>query len=101
MKQDRRRQARSFTRMGDAYLIGTVFPIAILLGLGFGWLADKLLGTWPWLTVVFGIIGVAAGFLEAIRTALRVGREEDRVAQGGGGSESDDAAPGPGEKDRE
>lgn len=65
-------------------MIGTVLPLAILIGYGFGWFLDRLFDTRPWLTYIFSGLGVAAGFMEAIRIALRVGSEEDRAARGGG-----------------
>lgn len=74
---------RSARRIGDAYLIATVLPLSILIGYGMGWLLDWFLGTRPWCTYVCSGLGVVAGFREAIRTALRVGREEDRAARGG------------------
>jgi len=72
----------SARRIGDAYMIATVLPIAVLLGYGAGWALDRMFGTSPWCTYVFGAIGVAAGLREAVRIALRVGREEDEAAAG-------------------
>ncbi|MBZ5589879.1 MAG: AtpZ/AtpI family protein [Acidobacteriia bacterium] len=46
------------------------------------WL-DRLLGTAPWLTVVFSIFGVAGGFVNAFRVAVRIGREEDEASKKG------------------
>ena len=73
--------AGSARRIGDAYMIATVLPIAVLLGYGAGWLLDRMVGSAPWCTVVFTGIGIAAGLREAIRIALRVGREEDEAAR--------------------
>jgi F0F1-type ATP synthase assembly protein I len=72
--------AGSARRIGDAYMIATVLPIAVLLGYGAGWALDRMFGTSPWFTYVFGAIGIAAGLREAVRIALRVGREEDEAA---------------------
>lgn len=82
--EERRGRARAFRRISDAYLIATILPLAILIGYGLGWGVDRLLGSAPWGRWIGGGLGVVAGFLEAIRTALRVGREEDRAAGGGG-----------------
>lgn len=78
---DRRRRARALRRGGDAYLIATVLPAAIGIGYGLGWGLDRLFGTAPWLAYGFTGLGVAAGLMEAVRIALRVGREEDAAAQ--------------------
>ncbi len=77
MTESRREQARSFRRIADASAVGLAFPIAIAIGYFWGKALDAYLGTRPWLTYVFTGFGVAAGFLNAIRVALRVGREED------------------------
>ena len=47
------------------------FVIAIALGLWFGRLADGWLHTGPWLTIVFLVLGAAAGVLNVIRTVGR------------------------------
>jgi F0F1-type ATP synthase assembly protein I len=77
----RRRTAGSIRRIADASAIGLAFPIAILLGYFFGRVVDRVLDTAPWFTVIFAILGVAAGFLNALRTALRIGREEDTASE--------------------
>lgn len=68
-------------RMGDAWMIAPILPAAIVIGYLVGYGLDRLFGTSPWCTVVFCAIGVAAGFREVIRIALRVGREEDEAAR--------------------
>jgi len=77
----RQRSAASLRRIADASSLGLAFPIAILLGYLWGRFMDRSLGTSPWCTVIFTAIGVAAGFLNAVRTALRIGREEDEAAK--------------------
>lgn len=79
MTEERRKQAREFRRIGDASTVGLAFPIAIAIGYFWGKALDGYLGTGPWLKYVFTAFGVAAGFLNAIRVGLRVGREEDEA----------------------
>jgi F0F1-type ATP synthase assembly protein I len=81
---DRRRGGDSFRRIADASSIGLAFPIAIAIGYFWGRWLDKLLGTTPWLTIVFAVMGVVGGFLNAFRTALRIGREEDEASRRSG-----------------
>jgi ATP synthase protein I len=45
--------------------VGMVAATAIGLALGYG--LDWLLGTRPWLTLIFTILGIAAGFLNLLR----------------------------------
>ncbi len=79
--EPRARSAASLRRIADAASIGLAFPIAMALGYFFGSWLDRLFSTAPWLMIVFTLFGVAGGFLNAIRTALRIGREEDEAAK--------------------
>ena len=82
MSDDRRgRTAASLRRIADASSLGLAFPIAIAIGYFWGKWLDRVFGTAPWLTVVFGILGIAGGFLNAFRTAVRIGREEDEASR--------------------
>ena len=76
--------AASIRRIADATSIGLAFPIAMAIGFFLGRWLDRLFSTAPWLTVIFTVFGIAGGFLNAIRTALRIGREEDEAAKDGG-----------------
>jgi F0F1-type ATP synthase assembly protein I len=82
---DAKRRAAQLRRIADASSLGLAFPIAIALGYFFGAWLDKIFACSPWCTVIFSVFGVAAGFLNAIRTALRIGREEDEAAGGNNG----------------
>jgi F0F1-type ATP synthase assembly protein I len=76
--QRRRRTSGTVRRIADASSIGLAFPIAIAIGYFFGQWLDGILGTAPWLMAIFTVFGVVAGFLNALRTAIRIGREEDQ-----------------------
>lgn len=73
-----RRTAASVRRIADASSLGLAFPIAIGIGYLFGHWLDGVLTTSPWLTIVFSLFGIVAGFVNAFRIALRIGAEEDR-----------------------
>jgi ATP synthase protein I len=45
--------------------VGLVAATAIGLLLGYG--LDRLLGTRPWLTLIFTVLGIVAGFLNLLR----------------------------------
>ncbi len=47
--------------------IGVAFGAATAIGLFMGYGLDRLLGTSPWLTIVFALLGIAAGFLNFFR----------------------------------
>ena len=84
-ERPRRRTAASVRRIADASSIGLAFPIALAIGYFCGRWLDRLFGTAPWLTVVFSIFGIAGGFLNAFRIAVRIGREEDDASKTRGG----------------
>jgi F0F1-type ATP synthase assembly protein I len=52
--------------------LGFMFPIAIALGFGAGWLLDRTFGTWPWLTALFSVFGIAAAFLNLFRMSSAI-----------------------------
>ena len=67
-KETKRREARQLL---DASSIGWMFPIAIGIGLVWGWGMDRLFGTQPWLMIIFGALGVIAAFINLFRIGLR------------------------------
>ena len=42
---------------------------------------DRWFGTEPWLTAVFSLCGIAAGFVNLFRIAARTAREEELMKQ--------------------
>ena len=68
---DDRRKRRQAAWMAEAYSIAWLFPAAIVIGLGLGYWLDKVLHTWPWLTIVLGALGVIAAFVNLFRLGTR------------------------------
>ena len=58
--------------LGKALKIGTELVAAVIVGSLMGFILDNWFGTKPWLTIVFFIIGVAAGILNVIKSAKRM-----------------------------
>jgi F0F1-type ATP synthase assembly protein I len=57
-------------KTGEAYealTLGFLFPVATALGFGIGYGLDKVFHTWPWLTIIFTVIGVAGAFVQLFR----------------------------------
>ena len=52
---------------GIGFRAGVEVVSALLVGVGLGFLLDRWLGTWPWLFLVFFILGAAAGVLNVYR----------------------------------
>jgi F0F1-type ATP synthase assembly protein I len=65
----------------DVSIIGIQFPVAIALGFFFGRWLDRSLGTAPWLTAVFSLFGIAAGFVNLFRITAQAGRAEENIAK--------------------
>jgi len=72
-----RRQDYKWVRgAGLASSVGVVLAVSTAIGFFLGsWLDDKF-GTYPWLTVVLAILGMAAGFAEVFRIVDRISREQ-------------------------
>jgi F0F1-type ATP synthase assembly protein I len=63
-------------------VIGFQFPVAIGIGFVWGWWMDtKLFGTWPWLTGIFTVFGIIAGFINLFKMAAEAERFEQREAR--------------------
>jgi ATP synthase protein I len=76
----------------NASIIGIQFPIAMAIGYLCGWWLDKHLGTGPWLTIVFTLCGVAAGFYNLFVITANIERaekEESGDERGSKGERSD------------
>jgi ATP synthase protein I len=81
----RRSEARTWL---DLSIVGIQFPVAILIGYFFGRWLDGQFGTGMWLTLVFLIFGVAAGFRNLFKITAQAERDEaarerQREAEGG------------------
>ncbi len=50
-----------------AMRVGLEIVTAMMLGLGLGWLLDRRLGTFPWMILLFGLFGLAAGLVNLWR----------------------------------
>jgi ATP synthase protein I len=51
--------------------VGLMFPASIIVGFGIGYLLDKWLKTGPWLTLIFIIYGILAGFFNLFAQTRR------------------------------
>jgi ATP synthase protein I len=72
------RQAGSWINLS---IVGIQFPVAIAIGYFWGRWLDGFLSTTPWLTIVFSLFGIAAGFVNLFRITARATREEEQAAR--------------------
>ena len=77
---------------------GGEFVAAILLGGAIGWGLDWLVGTKPWLLIVFFLLGTVAGVKNVIRVSSPKGRDEVRNSPLSGGQAPDKDEPRPASK---
>ena len=55
----------------DASTVGIQLVLSTFVGFAMGYFLDRFLGTSPWLTAIFLILGIVAGFRELLRIAGR------------------------------
>ena len=55
----------------EASTVGIQLVLSTFVGFGMGYFLDKFLGIFPWLTILFLILGIIAGFRELLRVARR------------------------------
>ncbi len=60
--------------LGQLSTLGIAMVAAVAIGLGIGYWLDRWLGTSPWLTMLFALFGIVAGFLNLVRDVRRYGR---------------------------
>lgn len=89
----RKKTFRQASNWLNASIVGIQFPVAMALGYFWGKWMDGLFGTEPWLTFIFAIFGIIAGFVNLFRIALSTAREEDAIAREKEEADGDDETP--------
>ncbi len=77
----RKKSYRQASNWLNASIVGIQFPVAMALGYFWGKWMDGLFKTEPWLTMIFSLFGIIAGFVNLFRITLSTAREEDRLMQ--------------------
>jgi ATP synthase protein I len=63
--------------------LGLTLVIATMIGFAIGYYLDSKLGTKPWLTLAFFLIGVAAGFYTVFKEVFKEIRRDEKESKGG------------------
>jgi len=54
-------------RLAELSSIALILPSSIVVGLFFGYMLDRWLGTAPWLLLTFTVLGIVSGLLSLFR----------------------------------
>lgn len=65
---------QTITLLAVASTMGISIVLATVIGLAAGYYLDKVFGTKPWLTLIFLILGIIAGFKNIVVILRRVQR---------------------------
>lgn len=71
MMKEKQPEKTLFRQLLEASSVGINLVVSTFVGLAIGYGLDKLFGTSPYLTVIFLIIGIIAGFRELIKVAKK------------------------------
>ncbi|CDX42284.1 AtpZ/AtpI family protein [Mesorhizobium sp. WSM4935] len=62
-------EAKAATGYGQALKLSSEFIAGVVVGVGLGWIIDRLVGTAPWGLIVGLLLGFGAGILNVLRSA--------------------------------
>ena len=68
---DREPEKSVFRQLLEASSVGIQLVLSTFVGFAIGYSLDKWLGTFPWLSAIFLLIGIFAGFYDLIKVARR------------------------------
>lgn len=63
-----------FRQLFEVSAIGINLVVSTFAGLAIGYLLDRLFNTSPYLTIIFLILGIIAGFREMVRVAQKAAK---------------------------
>jgi len=65
-------------RLAELSSLGLILPSSIIIGLFFGYWLDKLLGTHPWMLLIFTIFGIISGLSSLLRAVKKINSSSDK-----------------------
>ena len=63
-------------RLAELSSIALILPSSIAVGLFFGYMLDRWLGTAPWLLLTFTVLGIISGLLSLFRALKKEMKDE-------------------------
>ena len=74
---DREKKAEFFRYLGVASTVGINLVISTFIGFAIGYyLLDRTFHSFPWFTVLFTLLGIAAGFIYLFRITAKMGNDK-------------------------
>ena len=75
---DKEKKRELFRYLGVASTVGINLVISTFIGFAIGYyLLDKYFDTFPWLTIIFTLLGIVAGFKYLFKVASKMGDKTD------------------------
>ena len=76
---DRKKGKGDFVRfLGVASTVGINMVVTTFVGFAIGyWVVDKYLGTFPWFTAIFFLLGIITGFKYLFKIAKKMGEKNN------------------------
>lgn len=65
----------NFRKLAELSSIGLLLPSSIIVGLFFGYVLDRWLGTAPWLLLIFTVLGAVSGLLSLFRALKKYDKD--------------------------
>ena len=63
-------------KLAELSSLGLILPSSIAIGLFFGYILDRWLGTAPWLLLSFTVLGIVSGLLSLFRALKKQLKDE-------------------------
>ncbi len=82
--------ARKGESYGQAFKMAIELVVGVVVGGGIGWALDSVLGSKPWLMIVFFFLGFAGGLLNVVRAAQRLQRKAELAQRASPAVKDDD-----------
>jgi ATP synthase protein I len=78
LKKEKKEKSELFRYIGVASTVGINLVISTFIGFAIGYyLLDKYFDTFPWLTVIFTLIGIVAGFKYLFKVASKMSNDKE------------------------
>ncbi len=66
--------------LATASTVGINLVLSTFIGFALGYyLVDRYLNTYPWFTIIFLLLGIAAGFKHLFKIAFKAGADEENA----------------------